>query len=167
MIGMAKIAQNDNKQIRMKFEFKSNNQKFFFKSSSQSNLLIKNEIVIKLNSRRWFPWSLHDAFNELNSRAAFNFGPMWIKCSLFFFCFLSSRIIGLFLLHSCLSVLWPQNSLILPLTYGKFSTIVVVSPTLAPLISCKPFLSISTQALHYVTDLTECQVFAELNWRPA
>ncbi len=75
-----------------------------------------------------------------HSRAAFNFGPMWIKCSLFFFCFLSSRIIELFLLHSCFSVPWPQESLILPPTYRKFSTIVDVSPTLAPLISCKPFL---------------------------
>ncbi len=43
-------------------------------------------------------------FNELNSRAASNFGSMWIKCSFLFFCFLSSQIIGLFLLYSCLRV---------------------------------------------------------------
>ncbi len=46
---------------------KFNYQKFFFKSSSQSKLIIKmklrnnKKIVIKFNSRRWFSWKLHDA----------------------------------------------------------------------------------------------------------
>ncbi len=85
-------------------------------------------------------------FNELNSRAASNFGLMWIKCSLFFLCFLSSRIIGLFLLHSCLRVPWPQESPIRLPSYSKFLITVVASPTQALQISCKPFLP---EVLHF------------------
>ncbi len=89
---------------------------------------------------------------------------MWLKCSLSFFC-LSS----------------------LSLLYGKFLIIFVAFPIQEPQISCRPFQpelsspffkvpnkhclaggpakSIPTQALHSVTNLTECQAFGKQNWR--
>ncbi len=139
----SEYVEKNTEQFLQFFEFCSNGhidrqliaaRKTEYVCGNSAQLLIEFSLLthacLKNPATQLFAWL------KIFASAKFHFNEL----SLFFFCFFSSRIIGLFLLHSCLRAPWPQESHIRLPSYSKFLIIVVTSPTLAPQISCKPFL---------------------------